>query len=214
MALGADIFLLCREYFTSRDAQLPLHQIKAGDGFCHRVFHLKSCIHLKEVEAAILCDEFHRAGALILHGFGGGHRGGTHGVPHVRADAWRGRFFDHLLVAALGRAITFKQMHCIAVAIAEYLHFNMTRAFQIAFDQDAIITKGRCAFLPRGTQCFRKISRRAHHAHAAPATAGDGLDDEWKADSLGFICEKRRILFCSVITRQKRHAGFFHQRLG
>ena len=214
MTLGADIFLPCREYFTSCYAQLPFHQIKAGDGFRHRVFHLKACIHLKKIEPAILGDEFHRAGALILHGLGGGHCGGTHGIAHLNADAWRRRFFDHFLMPALRGTIPFKQMHRIAVAIAKHLHFNMPRAFQITFDQHAIIAKGRCPFLPRGAQCFREISRRAHHAHTAPTTAGDSLDDKRKADSLGLICKKCRILFCAVITRQKRHAGFFHQRLG
>ena len=201
MALSADIFLTHRECFTSRNTQLPFHQIEGSDGLRHRMFHLQACIHFQKIKAAILRDEFYRTGALILHGLGSGHRGGTHGVPHFSTDARRGRFFNHLLVAALGRAITFKQMHRIAVAIAKHLHFNMARAFQIAFDQHAIITKGRCAFLPRGAQCFHEITRSAHNAHAAPATASNRLDHQRKANALCFSGEEIRILLSTVIAR-------------
>ena len=90
----------------------------------------------------------------------------------------------------------------------------MARAFQIAFDQHAIITKGRSTFLPRGAQRIREISHSAHHAHAAPTAACNCLDDEREADSLGLTSKKFRILFHAVIARQKRHTGFFHQRLG
>jgi hypothetical protein len=81
-------------------------------------------------------------------------------------------------------------MYRIAVAIAEYLHFDMARAFQIAFDQYAIITKGRCAFLPRGAERICEIASSAHHAHTAPATAGNGLDNEREADAPRLIGKK------------------------
>ena len=154
------------------------------------MFHLQARVHFKKIKAAILRDEFHCAGTMILHGLGGGHCGGAHGVPHLSADARRGGFFNHLLVAALRGTIAFKQMHGIAVAIAKHLHFNMTRAFQIAFDQHAIIAKGRGTFLPRGAQRICEIACGAHHTHAAPATAGDGLDDEREADAPCLIGKK------------------------
>ena len=108
MALGAYILLAHRKFLAGGHAQLPFHQVEAGDGFRHRMFHLQACIHFQKIEPAILRDEFHRTGALILHGLGGGDGGGTHSSPHVSIDTGRRGFFDHLLVAALGRAITFK----------------------------------------------------------------------------------------------------------
>ena len=55
----------------------------------------------------------------------------------------RGRFLDHLLVAALERAIAFEQMNDIAMTIAEYLHLDMTRALNPFLDEHDIIAKTR-----------------------------------------------------------------------
>jgi hypothetical protein len=42
--------------------------------------------------------------------------------------AGRRRFLDHLLVAALQRAVALEQMHSIAVRVAEHLHLDMAGA--------------------------------------------------------------------------------------
>jgi hypothetical protein len=48
-----------------------------------------------------------------------------------------GRAFQHLLVAALHRAITLEQIHAVAVAVAKHL-ISMARALRI-LDQHRVI---------------------------------------------------------------------------
>ena len=40
-----------RQRLAGRDAQLPLHQIEAGDHLGHRMLDLQARVHLHEVEA-------------------------------------------------------------------------------------------------------------------------------------------------------------------
>ena len=52
---------------------------------------------------------------------------GGHAVAHRLRQAGRGAFLDHLLEAALQRAIALEQMDGVAVAVAEHLDFDMAR---------------------------------------------------------------------------------------
>ena len=63
-------------------AQLPLHQIKTGDGFRHRMLHLQARVHLHKVEGPHACHfvccaaprggrrALGRPGSALLHGLG------------------------------------------------------------------------------------------------------------------------------------------------
>ena len=91
-------------------AQLPLHQVFAGDGFGYRVLHLQPRVHLHEIKlhgiglvvaAGLLNDEFHRACAHIVHGLGGGHSSVAHFLAQRFGHAGGGGFFQYFLVAAL-----------------------------------------------------------------------------------------------------------------
>ena len=93
-----------------RHAQLPLHQVFAGDGFGHGVLHLQAGVHFHEVKlhllgvlvaAGLLDDELHRARTHIAHGLGSGHGGLAHLAAQGLGHAGGGGFFQHFLVAAL-----------------------------------------------------------------------------------------------------------------
>ena len=64
------------------DAQLPLHQVQAGDRFGDRVFHLQAGVHLheEEIHAALglLDDELHSTRAHITDRLSSCHRCSTH----------------------------------------------------------------------------------------------------------------------------------------
>ncbi len=76
-------FLIGRQHFAARDAQLPFDEIMAGDRLGHRMFDLEPGVHLHEVEGRVTLgidsveieDEFDRAGALVTDGMGGGGGG-------------------------------------------------------------------------------------------------------------------------------------------
>jgi hypothetical protein len=56
------------------------------------------------------------------------HRAPQQRLAGRRVHAGRGRFLDHLLVAALERAVALEQVDDIAVAVAEHLHLDVARA--------------------------------------------------------------------------------------
>jgi hypothetical protein len=88
----------------------------------------------------LLDDELHRAGAHVVHRLGRGHGCGT----HLRAQlghAGRGRFFQHLLVAALHRAVALEQIDAVAVRVAKHLDFDVARALHVFLHQHRVAPK-------------------------------------------------------------------------
>jgi hypothetical protein len=64
VAVDGQFVLLLRQRLAGGHAQLPFHQVGAGDHLGHRMFDLQAGVHLHEVERAVLIgDELHRAGA-------------------------------------------------------------------------------------------------------------------------------------------------------
>ena len=90
-------------------ADHPLHQVDAGDLFGDAVLHLQAGVDFQEVKAAgvVVVDELHRAGGLVVDGFGQADGGGQQ-FAHCRL-AGRGRLFDDFLIAALHGTIAFAQ---------------------------------------------------------------------------------------------------------
>ena len=141
MAGEADVLLAHRQRLALRDANLFAHQVKAGDHLRHGMFDLKPGVHLDEVEFAIFPQELDRARAAIAHV---GHRlraGAADAFALGRRQDGRGRFLQHLLVAALERAVALAQVDGVAIAVAEHLDFDVARIAEIFFDIDGGIAK-------------------------------------------------------------------------
>ena len=68
-----DVLPCLRSRGSPEDAQLLAHQIHAGDELGDAVLHLDPGVHLHEVEVLQVAvqQEFHSAGALVVHGPGG-----------------------------------------------------------------------------------------------------------------------------------------------
>ena len=77
-----------------------------------------------------------------------------------RVHARRRRFLDHLLVAALQRAVALEQMDDIAVLVAEHLHLDMARAGDIFLDQHAVVAEGGRRLALAGGQRLGEVRRR------------------------------------------------------
>ena len=214
VAVQVDLFLGGRQGFASGDAELPFHEVVAGDHFGDRVFDLQAGVHLQEVEAGFIGDELHGAGTDIADGLGGIDGGGAHRGAAGYIHAGGGRFFDHLLVAALGGAVAFEQVHGVAVPVGEDLDLDVAGAGDVALHQHGGIAEGGRTFLLGGGEGGGEVIETFDDAHAAPAAAGDGLDDDWEADFLGGRGEEGGVLVGAVIAGQQRHARAFHQRLG
>ncbi len=219
MAGDAQFVLPQRQRLAGGHAQLPLHQIQPGDGLGDRVLHLQPGVHFHEVEAQVAVvhlfgDELHRAGAHITHRLGGRHRGGTHLGAALGAHARRGGFLQHLLVAALHRAITLEQVDHLALAVAEHLDFDVTRAQHIAFDQHMVAAEAVLGLALATGQRGGKVFGLVDAAHALAAAAGAGLDQHRVADARGLAGQQVGAVVVTVVAGHQRHAGGFHQRLG
>jgi hypothetical protein len=86
-------------------------------------------------------DELDRARADIVDRLRRLHRRAAHRRARRLVHAGRGRFLDHLLVAALERAVALEQVDDIAVAVAEHLHLDVARREDIFLDQHAVVAE-------------------------------------------------------------------------
>ncbi len=111
------------------------------------MFDLKTGVHLHEEEAVLaqpvagVDDELHRSRPFVTNGprrFAGGL---AHDGAQFVGHAGRGRFLDHLLVAALHGTVPLAEMDHIAVAVGKDLHFDVAWRSDEAFDQHVIVAE-------------------------------------------------------------------------
>ena len=119
------------------------------------MFHLQTGVHLEEIKALVFANyKLDRACALVFHGFGQGHRLFAHGFAGFVADERRWRLLDHLLVAALDRALALIQIQHMALRITDQLDFNVTGFFDELFNKDTVITKTVARFVAATGEAF------------------------------------------------------------
>jgi len=214
-----ELLLRQRQRLAGRDAQLPLDEVEAGDHLGDRMLDLQARVHFHEVEgtahfAHCVGDELDRAGADVTDCLRRLDRRPAHGRAALGAHARRRRFFQHLLVATLHRAVALEKMHHVALGIAEYLHLDVARPLQVFLDQHAIVAEAARRLALARSQGVREFGCAAYDAHALAAAARAGLDQHRPADALRLAGKKRRFLVVAVVAGDERHAGPFHQRLG
>ena len=188
MAVEREIALAERQRLARCDAELQFDEIEAGHHFGDRMLDLEPRVHFHEIElrgleiAAAADDEFHRAGAAIADRLGTGDRR----LAHARAQGLRhagcGRFLDHLLMAALQRAIALEERNAIAMAVGQHLDFDMARTCNEFLDQHAIIAEGGRRLAPAGIERCREFAGACNMAHALAAAARHRLDHHRIAD--------------------------------
>ena len=218
MAADAQIVLPGGQRLARGHAQLPFDQIEAGDRLGHRMLNLKPRVHFHEPETVraqpvrAVDDKLDRARALVADGLGRAHRRHPHRLAHLGRHAGRGSLFDHLLVAALQRTVTLKEMHRMG-AIAKHLHLDMARLFHVFLDQHGGVAKGGLRLALRRGQRRRKIARAFDQPHTLAAAARHRLDQHRIADFPGRTRQIGRVLVFAVIARHDRHARLVHQGL-
>ncbi len=164
---------------------------------------LETRIHLQEIEIAPLVgDELGRARGVVAHGLGECHRLRAHGRARLLVEQRRGRFLDHLLVAALNGAFALAQVNDVAVLVAQHLDLDVARIEDEFLDEDARIAEGRLRLVRRGLDGLGEILCLLDEAHAFAAAAGRGLDHDGKADFLGDALCLRRI---GDLAQEPRH---------
>ncbi len=202
-------FLVDADVAAFADADLGAHDVDAGDQLGHRVLDLDARVDLDEVAAVVVGvhQELDRAGMRVVHrphqGQGAvAQRGALFGTQVRRRGA-----LDDLLVAPLHGAVTFVQVHQVAMQVAEDLHLHMARAADQFLEVDLVVAERRQRLTPRSLQRRRQVGRRLDDAHAAPTAAPAGLEHDREADALG------QPLAFGQVGRQRR-GGRHHRHAG
>src|ERR671920_1137235 len=114
-----DLQTLARDHL-----QLFGNDVDAGDHLRHGMFDLEAGVHLDKVEFSVLVDELYGPGTFVTQGADQVGRGRHETVPYVLWQAWRRRFLDELLVAALDGAVPLGEGDHLTVRVGEdlYLH--------------------------------------------------------------------------------------------
>ena len=150
------------------------------------MLHLQPGVHLEEVERALGVEqELDRAGVAVADQAGDGHGRAGEASPHLGLDCQRRALLDHLLVAALDRALALDARYHRAVVIAEQLHLDVARSEQSPLEVDGRIAERRCGLGSRRAQGAGQFIRLRHRPHALAAAAGHGLQDQRVADAVG-----------------------------
>ena len=105
---------------------------------------LDARIDLDEVERAGvgIHQELDRAGAAVVRGVGDRDGVAAELLPLRVVEVGRRRALDHLLVAALHRAVALEQVDDVAVAVAEDLHLDVAGALDQLFEIDLVVAEG------------------------------------------------------------------------
>ena len=185
MPLECDVLLAEAQLLAGCDTDLFLDDVHAGDRLGDRMFHLDAGIHLDEIELAVLVEEFEGAGTTVVDTTAGIGTAVADARNIARGDVRRRRLLDHLLVAALHRAVTFAEVDRVAEAVGEHLDLHMARIFQEFFHVHHRVAEGGLGLGARHVDRVDQCRLGMHDAHAATTTTTGCLDDHRIADTLG-----------------------------
>ena len=185
VAAQLDVGLAIAERGAGGDAELLAHEVEAADHLGDRVLDLQARVHLDEKEFAVLIEEFEGAHTLVaeLAQCLDGQR--AEPVALFRVERRRGRFFEHLLMRALQRAVALPQMDDATLAVAEDLDLDVAGPLEMAFEIDLRAAEERGRLVLRYRQHPGELGAVAGHLHAAAAAARAGLDQDGIADRAG-----------------------------
>ena len=180
------------------DQQLRFDQVDVGDLLGHRVLHLDPWVHLDEdVAAGAVHEELHRAGVGVSDGGREADCIGQQAVAHGGVQIPRRRHLDHLLEAALDRAVALVEVDDVARRVGQHLGLDVADAGHGLLQEDGGVPEG-AAGLPLGRlDRLDQTGGALDPAHPPAAPAGGGLHEQREADAgrmglgLGGIVDRR-----------------------
>ncbi len=192
-----------------------LDKIQPRHGLGYRVLHLKAGVDLQKPEAIApgVIDKLHGACAAIIDRFAERHRGGVQGLAGRLRQTRRGRLFHHFLVTTLERTVALAERRHVTLAIAQDLHFQVTRTADEFLYKHAVIAEKLQALASDALPGLRQ-RRRVVAAREPDAAAARG----------GFQHHRVANIFCRLgcllkraqqpAARRHRHARLCRQRAG
>ncbi len=168
---------------------------------------LDARVHLDEIErlAIHVVEIFERPCPTIRDTFGKPNRSGAKIGAHGIGQRHGWRFFPDLLAAALERAFPLEQMDRTG-AVAENLHFDMTRVTNEGLDIDPVIAEPGPSLVHRRGECGDQLFSGIGDTDTAPATASGSLDHHRVADPFSHLDRRVETGDTSVAARDHWHA--------
>src|SRR5262249_29521863 len=109
-----------------------LDQVYSGHHLGNPVLDLYARVHFDEIEFTFRCEQkLHRAHVGIADHLGRAHCRLAHLLTQTGIQDRTWRFLDHLLMAALYRAIALTQVQHVAQVVGDNLELNVTRMLQV-----------------------------------------------------------------------------------
>ena len=141
------------------------NDIHTADHLGDRVFDLDARVHLDEVELAVFVEEFERSGAAVVDAPAGLGTAFADAHEVARRDAGGG-LLDDLLVPALHRAVARAEVDGVAVAVGEYLDFDVARVLEVFLHKTSGLPKKLCASDLVSVTALSSAASGMHDAHA------------------------------------------------
>ena len=215
MAVHLDLVLGDRQRLAGGDLQLPFDEVHPRDQLGDRVLDLQPGVHLQEVEVPVgVEEELDRPRALVANRLRGGHAGGSHLFAQLRVDRRARSLLDHLLVAALDRAVALAEVDRVAFAVGEDLDLHVARCDHRALEQERVVAEGPGRLAARRFDRRRQRGLVLDEPHSLAAAAGRRLDHQREADLARLFDQQRVVLLLTAVAGHRRHAGTLHQPLG
>ena len=166
------------------------HDVDARDLLGDGVLDLDARVDLDEVVPVLLVDEeLGGPRVAVVDRLGQLDGVGEDGVAHARGQLLGRRQLHHLLVPALHAAVALEQVDDVAVRVAQQLHLDVLGPVEEALDEHGAVAKGRLGLGRGALEGVLEFGLLAHHAHAAPAAAKGGLDDDGEAVLVGELLD-------------------------
>src|SRR4029078_9930679 len=125
VAVKLHIALLDGEVGSGGNSDLLEDQVDVGDHLGHRMLDVNACVHLNEVEFAVLIQEFDGTDTEILDLAHCLSDRLADRVPRIGIDGGRWNSLPNLLVTPLQGAIALAEMDGVAMAVTEHLNLNV-----------------------------------------------------------------------------------------
>ncbi len=129
-------------------------------------------------------QELHGAGVLVADVLRERDRAAGDERAHLGRDRRRGRLLEHLLVAALGRAVALPQVDRVAVSVGDHLHLDVAAALDVLLDEEGVVAERAARLAGRGGLRLLELGLLADDAHALAATTGGRLHEHGESSVL------------------------------
>src|SRR5215831_13081732 len=114
-------------------------------------------VELEEEEVAAVQHKLRGAGALVADRARERDGGVAHPPAQFGVERGGGRFLEHLLMAALDRAVALAERDDVAVRVGEDLDLDVARPLEIALAEDLVVAERRARLPARRVERISEL---------------------------------------------------------